>query len=171
MKDVKNVVKNAENEAYAKEGITDDYMLDGNKFVEDIENAIEKFKKDSRTYKQNEGEADKFLNNVLEEWTKNNGQISFGKLKTFTKDVNKKRVSTGRDTAKGTSSSEYDLWSEISQIISKTKRNDAKLKKPTEMYAELSDAIEKLEADTGLNFDKPKNFAKMIMMARSLSIV
>ena len=162
LKDVKNVVKNAENEAYAKEGITDDYMLDGNKFVEDIENAIEKFKNDSRTYKQNEGEADKFLNNVLEEWTKNNGQISFGKLKTFTKDVNKKRVSTGRDTAKGTSSSEYDLWSEISQIISKTKRNDAKLKKPTEMYAELSDAIEKLEADTELNFDKPKNFAKNI---------
>lgn len=162
LKNVKNVIKNAENEAYTKEGITNDYMLDGNKFVEDIENAIEKFKKDSRTYKENEGEADKFFNNVLEEWTKNNGQISFGKLKTFTREANQKRVSTKRNNAKGDSSSEYDLWSDISQIISKTKRNDAKLKKPTEMYAELSDAIENLEANTGLNLDKSKNFAKNI---------
>ena len=159
---VKKAVKKAENEAYAKEGITDDYMLDGNKFVEDIENAIEKFKKDSRTYKQNEGEGDKFLNNVLEEWTKNNGQISFGKLKVLTRDANNNRVKAKRDNSKGDVSSEYDLWSDISKIISNLKKNDAKLKRPTEMYSELSNAIEDLEFGTGIKLDNPRTFARKI---------
>lgn len=162
LKNIKKVVKDAENEAYAKAGVTDDYMLDGNKFVEDIENAINKFKQDSRTYKQNEGEGDKFLNNVLEEWTKNNGQISFGKLKVLTRDAHNNRIKAKRDNSKGEVSSEFDLWKDISRIISDTKNADANLKVPNKMYSELSDAIEDLEFGTGIKLDNPRTFARKV---------
>lgn len=162
LKKVKKVIKNAENEAYASEGVTDTYLIDGNKFVEDVDNAINKFKKDSRTYKQNEGEADKFMANLREELKKNNGQISFGKLKVLTRDANNSRIKTKRDNSKGDLSSEYDLWSDISRLISKLKKSDAKLKRPTEMYSELSNAIEDLEYGTGIKLDNPRTFARKI---------
>lgn len=162
LKNVKSAIKKAENEAYAKEGITNDYMLDGRKFVEDVDNAINKFKKDSRTYKQNEGEADKFMDNLLEEWFKNDGKISFGKLKSLSKDAYKKKMSTKRDNAKGKDSSEYDLWSEIVNLTSKIKREDTKLGKVTEMFSDLTNAIEDLEYGTGIKLDNPRTFARKI---------
>lgn len=162
LRKVRDVVSKAENEAYKKAGITNDYMLEGNKFVNDVEEAIKKFKNDARTPKADEGAGDKFLNDVLEEWTKNDGQISFGMLKTFTKKVNQLKTQVRKNNAKGDSSSEYDLWKDISRIISDTKSADANLKAPNKMYSELSKAIEDFEYNTGINFDKPKNMAKNI---------
>ena len=162
LRKVRDVVSKAENEAYKKAGITNDYMLEGNKFVNDVEEAIKKFKNDARTPKADEGAGDKFLNDVLEEWTKNDGQISFGMLKTFTKKVNQLKTQVRKNNAKGDSSSEYDLWKDISRIISDTKSADANLKAPNKMYSELSKAIEDFEYNTGIDFDKPKNMAKNI---------
>lgn len=160
LKEIKDTIKKAENEAYKKAGITDEYMLEGNKFVNDVENAINKYKKDVRTRKADEDVGDKFLNDVLDEWTKNDGKISFGMLKNFSKEVNNLRTQVRRNQAKGDSSSEYDLWRNISRIISNTKNSDVNLKAPNKMTAELFDAIEDFEANTGLNLDKPKGFAK-----------
>lgn len=160
LKNLKKVVKNAEAEEYAKAGITDDYMLDGNKFVEDIENAIEKYKKSSRTKKTDEDAGDKFFEEVLDEWAKNNGQISFGKLTSLTRDAYKNGLSVAKNMSKTKASSEYELWTNISNIISNLKKSDAKLSKPTKMYSDLSNAIENLEFATGLKLDNPKSFAK-----------
>lgn len=162
LKRVRNVIRKAENEAYEQAGITDDYMLDGNKFVSDVEEAINRFKNDARTLKADEEVGDKLFKEVLDEWAKNDGQISFGKLKTFTKKVNQLKTQVRRNNAKGESSSEYDLWSDISKIISNTKNTDANLKAPNKMYSELANAIDDFENNTGLNFDKEKNFAKNI---------
>ena len=162
LKDVKNVIKNAENEAYKKAGVTDDYMLDGRQFFDDIDNAINNFKQNPGTYATDENIGDKFMENVLDELTKNDGKISFGKLKRFTSDVNKKKNQVAKDLAKGKGSSEYQLWSDFSKAISKAKRTDPKLKAPTEMYSEISDALEDFQANTGINFDKPKQFARNI---------
>lgn len=160
LKNVKNTVKNAENEAY--KGIADDYLIDGKQFLDDIDNAINRYKQNPGTYTENENIGDKFLEQVLEELTQNNGKISFGKMKSFTRDINKTRSQVGKNLAKGKGSSEYQLWSDFSQAISKAKRNDPLLKKPTEMYAEISQALEDFQANTGLKFDNPKGFAKNI---------
>lgn len=162
LKDVKNVVKTAENNAYKQAGITDDYMLDGRQFFDDVDNAINKFKKAAGTVEADERNGDKFLEEVLDELTKNNGQMSFAKLKHFTREVNKKRNQVKKDMAKGKDSTEYEMWSDLSQAISKIKNADSKLKGPNQMFSELSNAIEDFQANTGLNLDKPKQFARNI---------
>ena len=162
LKDIKPAIKKAENEAYTKAGITDDYMVDGRQFFDDIDSAINRFKQNPGTYAADENIGDKFMENVLDELTKNDGKISFGKLKRFTSDVNKKKIQVGKDLAKGKGSSEYQLWSDFSQAISKVKNADSKLKGPNQMYSEISNAIEEFQANTGLNLDKPKGFAKNV---------
>lgn len=181
IKEIAPTIKNAENKAYQeafeKVGIKngDEYFVNATpKIVDDLNNAIYKYEQEIADkelaqvlgYDVNLGNTYK---NIMNRKLINNGGITFGELKGLTKKLNYHMKQLARNEAKGKGSPEYQLLKDMSAALSELKHQDKVLGFPTQKFAKLEDAIERLEEEGGFKLDDKgakQNAAKIFQNIR-----
>ena len=169
---VKNIIKQAENNAYKEAGITNDTIIDLSKqdTLRDINTALKEFNDEVSAF-ANSTKADlSYGMNLYKDFgnlIKDGKDLTFGNLKRITNKLYNDKQKFFKDATKGSGSEEYKLASKLYNIFKELKYKDSKLSKATSKYAELEKAVENLQDKTGINFDKEKNFAaKIFQLAR-----
>lgn len=163
---IKEVVKQAENNAYKEAGITDNYVIDLSKsnVLDDLINAQRNYNDEialfANSTKANTNLGNDLLNDLQIATVANGNRISFGNLKRITNKLYNDKQKAYKDFGGG--SAEYKLLRDFYDIMSNLKYQDANLSKATAKFAELSKAIENLENATGINLEKTKGFASKI---------
>ena len=166
MSKIKEVAKQAENNAYKQAGITDDYLIDLSKsnIVKDLENITKNYNDEialfANSTKANTNLGNDLLTDLKIATAVNGNKLTFGNLKRITKKLYNDKQKAYKDFGGG--SSEYKLLSDYYKAFADLKYKDTKLAKANAKYAELEKAIENLEETTGINLDKPKQFAAKI---------
>ena len=166
MSKIKEVAKQAENNAYKQAGITDDYLIDLSKsnIVKDLENITKNYNDEialfANSTKANTNLGNDLLTDLRIATAVNGNKLTFGNLKRITKKLYNDKQKAYKDFGGG--SSEYKLLSDYYKAFADLKYKDTKLTKANAKYAELEKAIENLEETTGINLDKPKQFAAKI---------
>ena len=166
MSKIKEVAKQAENNAYKQAGITDDYLIDLSKsnIVKDLENITKNYNDEialfANSTKANTNLGNDLLTDLRIATAVNGNKLTFGNLKRITKKLYNDKQKAYKDFGGG--SSEYKLLSDYYKAFADLKYKDTKLAKANAKYAELEKAIENLEETTGINLDKPKQFAAKI---------
>lgn len=181
IKEIAPTIKEAENKAYEqafkKVGIKngDEYFVNASpKIVDDINNAIYKYEQEIADkelaqvlgYDINLGNTYK---NIMNRKLINNGGITFGELKGLTKKLNYHMKQLARNEAKGKGSPEYQLLKDMSATLSELKHQDKVLGYPTQKFAKLEKAIERLEEEGGFKLDDKgakQNAAKIFQQIR-----
>lgn len=181
IKEIAPTIKNAENKAYQeafeKVGIKngDEYFVNATpKIVDDLNNAIYKYEQEIADkelaqvlgYDTNLGNTYK---NIMNRKLINNGGITFGELKGLTKKINYHMKQIARNEAKGKGSPEYQLLKDMSATLSELKHQDKVLGFPTQKFAKLEKAIERLEEEGGFKLDDKgakQNAAKIFQNIR-----
>ena len=181
IKEIAPTIKNAENKAYQeafeKVGIKngDEYFVNATpKIVDDLNNAIYKYEQEIADkelaqvlgYDVNLGNTYK---NIMNRKLINNGGITFGELKGLTKKINYHMKQIARNEAKGKGSPEYQLLKDMSATLSELKHQDKVLGFPTQKFAKLEKAIERLEEEGGFKLDDKgakQNAAKIFQNIR-----
>lgn len=166
MSKIKEVAKKAENNAYKAEGITDDYVIDLSKsdILKDLLNATKNYNDEIALFANSTKANTKLGNDLLSDLKiailANGNKISFGNLKRITKKLYNDKQKAYKDFGGG--SAEYKLLSDYYKTFADLKYKDTKLAKANAKFADLEKAIENLEEATGINLDKPKQFASKI---------
>ena len=166
MSKIKEVAKQAENNAYKQAGITDNYLIDLSKsnIVKDLENITKNYNDEialfANSTKANTNLGNDLLTDLKIATAVNGNKLTFGNLKRITKKLYNDKQKAYKDFGGG--SSEYKLLSDYYKAFADLKYKDTKLAKANAKYAELEKAIENLEETTGINLDKPKQFAAKI---------
>jgi hypothetical protein len=166
MSKIKEIAKQAENNAYKEAGITDDYLIDLSKsnVVKDLENIAKNYNDEialfANSTKANTNLGNDLLTDLKIATAVNGNKISFGNLKRITKKLYNDKQKAYKDFGGG--SSEYKLLNDYYKTFADLKYKDSKLAKANSKYAELEKAIENLEETTGINLEKPKQFAAKI---------
>ena len=166
MSKIKEVVKQAENNAYKEAGITDDYLIDLSKsnITKDLENIAKNYNDEvalfANSTKANTNLGNDLLTDLKIATAVNGNKISFGNLKRITKKLYNDKQKAYKDFGGG--SSEYKLLSDYYKAFADLKYKDSKLAKANAKFADLEKAIENLEETTGISLDKPKQFAAKI---------
>lgn len=164
---VKDIIKQAENNAYKEAGITNDTIIDLSKTdtLRDVNTALKEFYDEVSAF-ANSTKADlnygQNLYKDLQNLTKDGKDLTFGNLKRITSKLYNDKQKFYKDATKGAGSEEYKLASKLYNTFKDLKYKDAKLNKATSKYAELEKAVENLQEKTGINFDNEKNFARKI---------
>ena len=169
---VKNIIKQAENNAYKEAGITNDTVIDLSKSdtLRDMNTALKEFNDEVSAF-ANSTKADlSYGMNLYKDFgnlIKDGKDLTFGNLKRITNKLYNDKQKFFKDATKGSGSEEYKLASKLYNIFKELKYKDSNLSKATSKYAELEKAVENLQEKTGINFDKEKNFAaKIFQLAR-----
>ena len=162
---IKEIAKQAENNAYREAGITDDYIIDltQTNILDDLFNIKKNYNDEIKLF-ANSTKGNLSLGNDyftdLAKAIKNGKDLSFGNLKRITKKLYNDKQKAYKDFGGG--SAEYKLLSDYYKIFSNLKYQDKSLSKATAKFADLEKAIENLETSTGINLEKPKQFAAKI---------
>lgn len=163
---VKDVIRQAENNAYKEAGITDDYVIDLSKsnILDDLLKAQKNYNDEialfSKSTKADVNLGNDLLNDLKIAILANGNKISFGNLKRITNKLYNDKQKAFKDFGGG--SAEYRLLSDFYKTMSGLKYQDKVLAKPTQKFAELTKAIDDLEEATGINLENSKGFAPKI---------
>lgn len=163
---VKDVIRQAENNAYKEAGITDDYVIDLSKsnILDDLLKAQKNYNDEialfSKSTKADVNLGNDLLNDLKIATLANGNKISFGNLKRITNKLYNDKQKAFKDFGGG--SAEYKLLSDFYKTMSGLKYQDKVLAKPTQKFAELTKAIDDLEEATGINLENSKGFASKI---------
>lgn len=164
---IKEVVKQAENNAYKEAGITDKTIIDlsNSNTLDDMYVALREFNDDVSAF-ANSTKADlNYGMNLLKDFKnliKDGKDLTFGNLKRITNKLYNDKQRFLKDATKGSGSEEYKLATKLHNIFKELKYSDPNLSKATSKYAELEKAIENLQEKTGINLEKSKGFAAKI---------
>lgn len=166
LSNLKNIVKQAESNAYKQAGITDDYIIDLSKsnVLDDLINASKNYNDEialfAKSTKADTNLGNDLLTDLQIATVANGNKISFGNLKRITNKLYNDKQKAYKDFGGG--SAEYKLLSDYYKIFSNLKYQDKNLAEATAKFAKLEQAIDKFEQTTGINLEKSKNFAAKI---------
>lgn len=166
LSNLKNIVKQAESNAYKQAGITDDYIIDLSKsnILDDLINASKNYNDEialfAKSTKADTNLGNDLLTDLQIATVANGNKISFGNLKRITNKLYNDKQKAYKDFGGG--SAEYKLLSDYYKIFSNLKYQDKNLAEATAKFAKLEQAIDKFEQTTGINLEKSKNFAAKI---------